>query len=311
MKVIFILIVVLSFGPLAHAQEKATLYGDVLPTDPTANGTATGTAAVLSGATQEEENFLKALAAAPKKGRFICDNLDSQPFAKIDIKSGRFEWSVTSDRFPVNQTLIMCGKVTITRNVRDRQVEGQYMFSSWESVQSYANLKTQVPPLTVTFVDHCPASGWICENSTPIPDLPVHKGAIEGYLTIFNCDDEAKDSRATISSGRVIAVDLNTVHGKEFYTAHRDETNYCDIVYDARFPFGVPLSDGTYSIVGLEFPEDKGKFALFACVNVLAVKGKIPNCNLTATADRLSLRTITDLLPDRKEPVNMVYIYGN
>ncbi len=173
----FVMLSALLVAPLVPAQQSnAKQYGQLFGNV----SMVTGTALVLMG-TEREQSFLKAMVAAEHKGRFICDNIDSQrthsPAFDLAADS-RFAWTVSASTWPTNDTIVVCGTITIPQSYRNYSVDTTFTFAAWGSAIAYPGVTQQVPALTITYVDYCPQNIQNCETSARHPE-PV---ALENYL---------------------------------------------------------------------------------------------------------------------------------
>src|SRR6185437_10022578 len=165
--------------------QKAEIYVPIL------NATAdpvSVTIAVLHGDSAAEQTFLAALAQAPQKATFICDNLANQTFPKFRETGSRLDWTTTGTNWPYAATVVACGTVTIPEHVNYQDVANQYTFGAWTSVVEQPNLKLQGRMAGIAFTDYCPPDrmGAGCEVSLahPKPPVPTGEATISGTIAI-------------------------------------------------------------------------------------------------------------------------------
>jgi len=147
--------------------------------------------AVLDGSTPRQQTFLNALAAAPKKATFVCDNIDSLANENnvghlsattpvIDIAfTGRLE------QWPYQATVVFCGVMTQRDHVNYQEVDNKYTFGGYASIQMQPGLKLQGRVAGVSFVDFCP--GYLClETTAPhaTPPTPSGSATVSGQVHI-------------------------------------------------------------------------------------------------------------------------------
>jgi hypothetical protein len=175
----FVLLSALIAAPLMQAQQSnATQYGQVFSDV----STATGKGLVLFG-TDKDQAFLKGMAAAEHKATFICDNIDSQRTRSsqaFDLTAdSKFTWNLSGTTWPVNDTVVVCGTVTLQQSYRNYWVDTTFTFGAWGSAIAYPGVTQQVPMLTFSYVDYCPQNNKNCETSARHPE----PAALENGLT--------------------------------------------------------------------------------------------------------------------------------
>jgi hypothetical protein len=210
----------------ASAQQPVTgaAYVKLFAGDTALQAAARGSAVPLIGGTPEVRSFLDALVANPKKGTFVCDNIERLPSVKLFFAQGQFGWAINSPRapdFPLTETLVLCGTLTIRETVYGLDVNNVYKFAGWSTVQVFANLRTQVYVPNIVFVDYCPSSivqslnaasnpggdKYACETSL------VHPGSSPASVQYFI--SKISDGQLALQQGQLgVAADA--------YTAARD-----------------------------------------------------------------------------------------
>jgi hypothetical protein len=148
------------------------------------------TAAFLTGSTPAERVFLKALAAAPKKGTFIRDNLKNQGFLTISYSSPIIDWVSTSSNWPQIETVIILGTITLREHMNYQDVDNQYTFAGWGTTELQPNLKLQGTLAGLNFVDFVPpenlslGAGHETNMRHPQPPIPTGSATVHGNITM-------------------------------------------------------------------------------------------------------------------------------
>jgi hypothetical protein len=187
-----------------------------------------GKGLVLTGS-PSEQRFLNGMGATQKKGTFICDNIDRLSGKSREFVLGadsRFTWDVTGTQWPVEQTFVMCGTVTILQRYRNEDVAAEFTFAAWGVARSYPGVKQQVPAMTIAYVDFCPQHAQNCETTVehPEPRMTVRMAHVAGSLQFHDCQ-----SKAHLAGGTVEVVLDTTDEGKQF-NASSETKDVCDNV---------------------------------------------------------------------------------
>jgi hypothetical protein len=251
------------------AQQSATQYGQVLP-DASA---VQGKVVVLFG-NASDQGFLKGLSVAPKKATFICDNIDSQATKSLSAKldgNGNYTFDATSSSWPVNETIVVCGTVTLKQRYRGDSVDTEFKFGAWGSAMAYSGLKAQVPALQQAYVDFCPQNLSNCDTSHmhPEPELPDHTATVLGRVTIHDCNDTGE-----VEGGQVQVVFDSTEEGRAFN--HNTALNaVCDAI-------PATFDDSYSSSVGdLDVDNGKARYSLSITFKGKNVSGVVYICAQT------------------------------
>lgn len=143
------------------------------------------TFAVLDGSTAPQITFLQALAAAPRKATFICQNLANQSFPKQSVHgltSQTIGIDHTGSNWPYVATVVGCGTVTLRERWNygggnySQEAEDRYQAGFWGTVEIQPQLKTEGSIGGLGFVDYCPQAGLLspagCETSARRPAPP-------------------------------------------------------------------------------------------------------------------------------------------
>ena len=299
--VLAVCVLLTAIAGMAQQQQQAELYGSVYPNNANMNQSVQAVLVPLDGATDQQQQFLKALGTAPRKGTFICDNLANQQFNSVPIKNGDFDYTTTSSHFPVNQTIVGCGTVTVPKVVQGESVDIQYKIAFWNSVMAYANLKTQILVGNIAFVDACPGPGFNCETQAQAatPDLPTHSTDVDGNVQISDCTGNGP----SITSLDVTVVPNNTQEQQDF-NAHSTNQDACE----ANFPDGSSSDDGNIShkddsLASFSVSTDfKGKGVganVYICAHVKHYAGDASECdNSHKVPGRVFWKLYVTLYPD-------------
>lgn len=181
----------------AWAQGPQSGHVDVfLPALPAGSSDAV-TFAVLDGSTAAQMAFLQALAAAPNKATFICQNLATQSFAKLGVH-GFTRQSLGIDHrgsaWPYVATVVGCGAFTLHERwsyggnyFQDR--DDRYRAGFWGTIEIQPNLRTQGSIGGLGFVDYCPHAGLLspvtCETSARLQPPPSPQFFAHVFISIW------------------------------------------------------------------------------------------------------------------------------
>jgi hypothetical protein len=302
-----LLILLLSLTSSVFAQ-RADQYGQLSFSNASS---VEGKLIVLFG-NANEQGFLKGLGAAPKKATFICDNIESQATKSFAVnldQSGKYDFTVSSGPWPVNETLVVCGTVTLKQRYRGDNVDTDFKFAAWGSAMAYAELKAQIPSLQQRFVDFCPQNAYNCDSNQlhPEPELPEYKTTVTGKVGVHDCDNSAR-----VTGGTAEIVFDATEEGRNF-----NQSTSVNAVCDAlpgnlnnieSFALGDIDSDGGYSIS----PTFKGRGVsgfLYVCAYTSRHKGTILACDDRADNGHVQFRRHVTLNPNITDREDFFYDY--
>lgn len=278
---------VLLISTLAVAQQKvAEQYGQI----PNA---AQGNVLILFG-NENEQSFLKGLAAAAKKATFICDNVEAQSVKSYTVsldRNGNYTFSVTAGNWPVNETIAICGQITILQSYQKMgetvTAPVSFRFGAWGSAMAYPDVRTQVPALQRAYVDYCPQYSNTCDNPSPHPEpaltLPEHSASVQGKVGIHDCR-----GHGTVLDADVEVVLNSTDEGRAFnQSTHQDSV--CDEIpheFDdpaTAFTATKALDEHNRYSLEVKFKGSSASGALYVCASVIRHSGSDEdNCEKNA-----------------------------
>jgi hypothetical protein len=163
---------------------------------------ASGKIRILFGVPNDEP-FLKGFAAADNKGTFICNNMDSAqtllPALPLPADT-KIDFESSSINFTLNETIVVCGTVSLRQTYRNVQADTQFKFAAWTSAIAYPNIRSEIPKFNTKWVDYCPQRATNCETSAvhPEPDLPTRAANLDGLVRVHDCQGEASISSITV-----------------------------------------------------------------------------------------------------------------
>jgi hypothetical protein len=293
------------------AQQSATQYGQVFP-DASA---VQGKVVVLFG-NAGEQGFLKGLSVAPKKATFICDNIDSQATKSLSAKldgNGNYTFDATSSSWPVNETIVVCGTVTLKQLYHGDSVDTEFKFGAWGSAMAYSSLKAQVSTLQQAYVDFCPQNGSNCDTSRthPEPELPDHTATVVGKVAIHDCNDTGE-----VESGQVQVVFDSTEEGRTFN--HNTGMNaVCDAI-PATFNDFYSSSVGDLDVdkngnarysLSVTFKGKNISGVVYICAQTRRRNGTIDNCDEKAAHGNVRTKRHDTFNPDATIREDFIYDY--
>lgn len=311
MKMLLAILLIAMYAPSLLAQDQtrqsAYQHGQIILSDSHIKGRVM----ILFGGTNDQ-NFLQALAVAPNKGVFICDNLDSQAatsYTEPISDDGTYKIGLTSGIWPVNETLVACGTATLKQTYEGDSVDTEFKIAAWGSAAAYANLTTQVPSLRVSFVDSQYA-GARCESplSHPEPTMPQHVATVVGTIWDHDCASQAGINKAVVQvvlyktqEGRDFnynsgAGDLCKVIPSSFQQDMTAVSKWFDVGDDGNvnYSLDVPFTGGSVSAV------------VYICTNMSYHQGSDQNsCSDTAIDADVWRKLDVTLYPNQKTRVDI------
>jgi hypothetical protein len=295
------LLILLILATRLFAQQKATQYGQVFPDAASVHGKV-----IMLFGNANEQGFLKGLQVAPKKATFICDNIDAQAgkssWVRLGI-NGNYSFEVTSGTWPVNETIVMCGTVSMRRQFKGEDIIDDYRFAAWGSAMAYPDLKAQIPILQQAYVDFCPPGALACDRDQKHPDpeltdLPEHSTTVRGNVVLSDCSVGGP----SMSSLDVIIVPNETDEQKEF-NRNSSPRGACRMTPPAGSETAeghISRSDdskGTYAIT-VSYHGHSMSAYVYGCAWNAYHEGSITSCSDRTTSGKTGFKNAVTLHPN-------------